>query len=63
MERRGIITTDNNDRYYLCDEFIQENEDELIDILDRAGNNNTTKIEQRLNEKEKELWQKINGTE
>ena len=63
MERKGIIIADNNDRYSLSEELMQDNETELIDILDRAGNNDVKEIEQHLNEKEKELWQKINGAE
>ena len=63
MERKGIIAADNNDRYSLCNEFMQDSETQLIDILDRAGNNDVKEIEQRLNEQEKELWQKINGAE
>ena len=63
MERKGIIAADNNDRYSLCNEFMQDSETQLIDILDRAGNNDVKEIEQRLNEQEKELWQKINGVE
>ena len=63
MERKGIIAADNNDRYSLCNEFMQDSETQLIDILDRAGNNDVKEIEQHLNEQEKELWQKINGAE
>ena len=63
MERKGIIAADNNDRYSLCNEFMQDSETQLIDILDRAGNNDVKEIEQHLNEQEKELWQKINGVE
>ena len=63
MERKGIIVADNNDRYSLCNEFMQDSETQLIDILDRAGNNDVKEIEQHLNEQEKELWQKINGVE
>ena len=63
MERKGIIVADNNDRYSLCNEFMQDCETQLIDILDRAGNNDVKEIEQHLNEQEKELWQKINGVE
>lgn len=63
MERKGIIVADNNDRYSLCNEFMQDSETQLIDILDRAGNNNVKEIEQHLNGQEKELWQKINGVE
>ena len=63
MERKGIIVADNNDRYSLCNEFMQDSETQLIDILDRAGNNDVKEIEQHLNGQEKELWQKINGVE
>lgn len=63
MERKGIIAADNNDRYSLCNEFMQDSETQLIDILDRAGNNDVKEIEQHLNGQEKELWQKINGAE
>ena len=63
MERKGIIAADNNDRYSLCNEFMQNDEKQLIDILDRAGNNDVKEIEQHLNGQEKELWQKINGVE
>ena len=63
MERKGIIVADDNERYSLSDVFVQESGTELIDILDRAGNNNAKEIEPHLNEKEKELWQKINGAE
>jgi membrane protein len=63
MERKGIIAADNNDRYSLCNEFMQDSETQLIDILDRAGNNDVKEIEQHLNGQEKELWQKINGVE
>ena len=63
MERKGIIIADNNDRYSLSEELMQDNETELIDILDRAGNNDVKEIEQHLNGQEKELWQKINGVE
>ncbi|MBR5476974.1 MAG: YihY/virulence factor BrkB family protein [Bacteroidaceae bacterium] len=63
MERKGIIVADNNDRYCLCNEFMQDSETQLIDILDRAGNNDVKEIEQHLNGQEKELWQKINGVE
>ncbi len=63
MERKGIIAADNNDRYSLCNEFMQDSETELIDILDRAGNNDVKEIEQHLNGQEKDLWQKINGVE
>lgn len=61
MERKGIITADENERYSLNDEFVQGGGKELIGILDRAGNNSITEIEQQLSEEEKELWHRING--
>ena len=61
MERKEIIRANENERYILSEEFGQENEMELIGILDRAGNNNAGEIEPKLNEKEKELWKRINA--
>ena len=61
MERKEIIRANENERYILSKEFGQENEMELIGILDRAGNNNAGEIEPKLNEKEKELWKRINA--
>ncbi len=61
MERKGIITADENERYSLNDEFVQGGGMELVGILDRAGNNSIDEIEQRLSEEEKALWHRING--
>ena len=61
MERKGIITADENERYCLNDEFVQGGGMELVGILDRAGNNSIDEIEQRLSEEEKALWHRING--
>ena len=61
MERKGIITADENERYCLNDEFGQGGGMELVGILDRAGNNSIDEIEQRLSEEEKALWHRING--
>ena len=63
MERKGIITADENERYCLNDEFVQGGGMELVGILDRAGNNSIDEIEQRLSEEEKALWHRINGAE
>ena len=63
MERKGIITADENERYSLNDEFVQGGGMELVGILDRAGNNSIDEIEQRLSEEEKALWHRINGAE
>ena len=60
MERKGIITADENERYCLNDEFVQGGGMELVGILDRAGNS-IDEIEQRLSEEEKALWHRING--
>ncbi len=61
MERKGIISDDGNERYFLNEEFGHGNEMELIDTLDRAGNNDVTEIQQRLNKEEKALWRRINS--
>lgn len=61
MERKGIITADENERYSLNKEFGQGGGMELVGILDRAGNNSIDEIEQRLSEEEKALWHRING--
>ena len=63
MERKGIITADENERYCLNKEFGQGGGMELVGILDRAGNNSIDEIEQRLSEEEKALWHRINGAE
>lgn len=62
MERKGIITdNDDNERFRLNDEFAQDGGTELIDTLDRAGNNDIKEIAQMLSEEEKALWNRING--
>lgn len=61
MERKGIITADDDERYTLNKEYREGNENELIETLDHAGNNDVTEIEQWLSEEEKVLWHKING--
>ena len=61
MERKGIITADDDERYTLNKEYREGNENELIETLDHAGNNDVTEIEQWLSEEEKELWKRINA--
>ena len=52
MERKGIITdNDDNERFRLNDEFAQDGGTELIDTLDRAGNNDIKEIAQMLEDK------------
>lgn len=61
MERKGIITADDDERYTLNKEYREGNENELIETLDHAGNNDVTEIEQWLSEEEKVLWKRINA--
>ena len=61
MERKGIITADDDEQYTLNKEYREGNENGLIDTLDHAGNNEVTEIEQWLSEEEKVLWHKINN--
>lgn len=62
MESKGVITGDSDEHYTLNEKYLEGNGKELIEILDRAGNNDAAKIGQNLSEKEKELWEIINGS-
>ena len=61
MERKGIITANDDEQYTLNNEYREGDENELINTLDHAGNNDFKEIEQYLNEEEKALWKRING--